>query len=155
LDAWDEVIQPYHPPKINLNVNNNSNMNNSKEAETNQPYHSENEIYFSEFMEINNNLHNLPSTLHFLKLNEINNNESVNQSVDVNNNINEDIDNVIDDMYFEPEISEPYTRRSEKQYYEDINYYENDNRLLHPPINNVEDDRYSLAPRLPSIHNRV
>jgi hypothetical protein len=48
------------------------------------------------------------------------------------NNINEDIENVIDDIYFEPEIREPYTRRNEKQYDEDINYNENVNHLHHP-----------------------
>jgi hypothetical protein len=72
-----------------------------------------------------------------------------------NKNLNDGIDNVIDDIYFEPEVSKPYTRRSEKQYDEYINYNENDNRLLHPPINNVENDRYSLAPRLTSTHNNI
>jgi hypothetical protein len=56
-------------------------MNNSKEAETNQPYHPENEMSFAEFMEINNNLHNLPNTIHFLKPND---NNKINQSIDVN-----------------------------------------------------------------------
>jgi hypothetical protein len=161
-------------------------------------------------------------------LNDDNNN--LNQSVDANNNLNEDINNIIDDIYFEPEVSEPYTKRSEKQYDEDDNrlrhssnpndlieledslhdivrispsefvrnqrnFYANNvnnldngllkppnfnkninnnllkppnhnfrvnnnfikprintpyNRLLHPPIS-----PYSLAPRLPSIHNNV
>jgi hypothetical protein len=55
-------------------------------------------------------------------------------------------DEIIDDIYFEPEVSEPYTRRSEKQYDEDINYNENDNRLLHSPKPNdlveIEDSLY-------------
>jgi hypothetical protein len=79
-------------------------MKNHKEVESNQPYH--------------------PEIIHFLKPHDNNN---INQSIDINNNINEDIDNVIDDIYFEPAISEPYTRRSEKRYDEDINYNENDN----------------------------
>jgi hypothetical protein len=120
LDTWNEVIQPYHPPKVNsevnqsyhppqeeipiseylkiqknLNVNNNSNMYNPKKTETNQPYHPQNEMSFAEFMEINNNLNNIPSNIHFLKPND---NNKINQSIDVNDNINKNIDNVIDDI---------------------------------------------------------
>jgi hypothetical protein len=65
-----------------------------------------------------------------------------------NINVNDVLDK---DIFFEPEVSEPYTRRSEKQYDEDIDYNENenDNRLLHSPSPNdlieIEDSLHDIV----------